>query len=106
MNIAIKEECPLISMWAITGNPGRNFLRERMENFKSVGITQLVIYPRHGLEVEYLSEAWLDICEWICEDAAALGFTSIWLYDEKNWPSGTCNGEVIRQNPDHYSHVP
>ena len=101
MNIAVKEECPLIPMWAITGKPARNFLRERMENFKSVGITQLVIYPRHGLEVEYMSEAWLDICEWICEDAAALGFTSIWLYDEKNWPSGTCNGEVLRQNPDH-----
>ena len=62
MNIAVKEECPLIPMWAITGKPARNFLRERMENFKSVGITQLVIYPRHGLEVEYMSEAWLDIC--------------------------------------------
>ena len=48
-----------------------------------------------------MSEAWLDRCEWICEDASELGFTSIWLYDEKNWPSGTCAGEVMRLNPDH-----
>lgn len=95
------EECPLIPMWAINGNPCRDFLYERIKSFKSVGITQLVIYARSGLEVEYMSEAWLDICEWICEDAATLGFTSIWLYDEMNWPSGTCNGEVMRQNPDH-----
>lgn len=94
-------ECPLIPMWAITGSPARVFLYERMKNFRSVGISQLMIYPRSGLELEYMSDAWLDRCEWICEDAAALGFTSIWLYDEKNWPSGTCSGEVIRKNPKH-----
>lgn len=96
-----RDECPLIPMWAITGAPSREFLRERMKNFRSVGITQLMIYARSGLELEYMSDAWLDRCEWICEDAASLGFTSIWLYDEKNWPSGTCNGEVMRLNPDH-----
>ena len=96
-----RDECPLIPMWAITGAPSREFLRERMKNFWSVGITQLMIYARSGLELEYMSDAWLDRCEWICEDAASLGFTSIWLYDEKNWPSGTCNGEVMRLNPDH-----
>ena len=95
------EECPLIPMWAITGAPTREFLYERMQNFRSVGITQLMIYARSGMELEYMSDAWLDRCEWICEDAAALGFTSIWLYDEKNWPSGTCNGEVMRLDPDH-----
>ena len=94
-------ECPLIPMWSVTGAPTRDFLYERMKNFRSVGISQLMIYPRSGLELEYMSDAWLDRCEWICNDAAALGFTSIWLYDEKNWPSGTCAGEVMRLNPDH-----
>ena len=95
------EECPLIPMWAVTGKPSREYLNEWMKIFRSRGISQLMIYPRSGLEIEYMSDAWLDMCEWICESAESLGFTSIWLYDEKNWPSGTCNGEVIRRNPDH-----
>jgi len=101
MNSAVHEECPLIPFWAINGNPSREFLYERMKNWRSTGVTQLMIYARSGLEVEYMSEKWLDICEWICEHAVTLGFTSIWLYDEMNWPSGTCNGEVMRRNPDH-----
>ena len=95
------EECPLIPMWAVTGKPSREYLYERMKNFHSRGITQLMIYPRSGLEIEYMSDEWLEMCERICEDAEFLGFTSLWLYDEKNWPSGTCSGEVIRRNPDH-----
>jgi len=95
------EENPLIPMGAITGSPSREFLRERLKNWRSRGITQFLIYARSGLELEHMSEAWLDRCEWICEDAESLGFTSIWLYDERNWPSGTCNGEVLRRNPDH-----
>ena len=94
-------ECPLIPMAAITGTPSREFLYERLKNWRSCGVSQFLIYPRRGLDIEYMSAAWLDRCEWICEDAASLGFTSIWLYDEKNWPSGTCNGEVIGKNPDH-----
>lgn len=94
------KECPLIPMAAITGAPSREFLFERLKKWKSVGVSQFMIYPRSGLELEYMSEAWLDRCEWICEDAAALGFTSIWIYDEKNWPSGTCDGAVLRENPD------
>ena len=101
MSIGKNDECPLILMWAITGAPSRDFLYERMKNFSARGITQLMIYARSGLAVEYMSEAWLDICEWICEDGTELGFTSIWLYDERNWPSGTCNGEVLRKDPNH-----
>ncbi len=86
-------------MAAITGTPTREFLYERLKNWRSCGVTQFMIYARSGMEVEYMSDEWLDRCEWICEDASSLGFTSIWLYDEKNWPSGTCNGEVLRENP-------
>ena len=95
------EENPLIPMGAITGTPTREFLYELLKNWRRCGVTQFMIYPRSGLELEHMSEAWLDRCEWICEDAQALGFTSIWLYDERNWPSGTCNGEVLKRNPDH-----
>ena len=36
----------------------------------------------------------------LCEEAEKLGFTSLWLYDEFNWPSGSCAHRVPRENPD------
>ena len=93
-------ENPLIPMGAITGRPTRQVIASTLAEWRQVGVSQFLIYPRSGCEVEYLSEEWLRICEWICEEATRLGFTSIWLYDEFNWPSGTCNGKVLREHPD------
>ncbi len=92
-------ENPLIPMGAITGKPTREKMRKILSDYRSVGITQYLIYPRAGCEIEYMSEEWLETCQWICEEAQQLGFTSIWLYDEFNWPSGTCNKEVMKVNP-------
>lgn len=92
-------ENPLIPMGAITGKPTREQIRKILADYRSVGITQFLIYPRAGCELEYMSDEWLDTCEWICDEAQKLGFTSIWLYDEFNWPSGTCNKEVMKVDP-------
>ncbi len=94
-------EEPIIPFAAITGRPTKEFLTKRLEEYRNVGITQFMIYARTGLEVEYMSDEWLDMCEHICKEAKRLGFTSVWLYDEYNWPSGTCNKRVMQENPDH-----
>ncbi|MDO5580535.1 MAG: hypothetical protein Q4G69_05335 [Planctomycetia bacterium] len=94
-----ESENPLIPMGAITGKPTREQIRKILADYRSVGINQFLIYPRAGCELEYMSEEWLNTCEWVCEEAQKLGFTSIWLYDEYNWPSGTCNKEVMKINP-------
>lgn len=93
---------PLIIFAAITGNPTKNEIQKYLDNFRSVGIQQLLIYPRSGLEVEFMSEEFLDICEYIIEYAAQNGM-SIWLYDEYYCPSGISAGQVIRQNDDYAS---
>lgn len=90
--------CPLIPMGAITGKPDDPAVRETLEAFKSVGVEQYLIYPRSGLETEYMSEAWLQLCEQFCRHARQLGI-KIWLYDEYNWPSGSCKGRVPAENP-------
>ena len=50
---------PLIPMIAITGRPDRARMAQLLDAYKSVGISQFLIYPRSGLEIEYMSEAWL-----------------------------------------------
>ncbi len=96
---ADEPRCPLIPMGAITGRPDEQAVRETLEAYKAVGIDQYLIYPRSGLELAYMGDEWLQVCEWFCEHAKRLGM-SLWLYDEYNWPSGSCKGRVPAENPD------
>lgn len=93
-------ECPLIPMGGITGRPARAGIHRWLEEVHKCGITQILLYPRSGLELVYMSDEWLDMSEAIVEEAEALGFTSIWLYDEYNWPSGQCRGQVQAASSD------
>lgn len=96
---AVERRCPLIPMGAITGKPDEQTVKETLETYKAVGIDQYLIYARSGLELEYIGEEWLQMCEWFCKHAKRLGM-AIWLYDEYNWPSGSCKGRVPAENPD------
>ena len=96
---AAETPCPLIPMGAITGKPDEQAVRETLEAYKAVGINQYLIYARSGLELEYMGEEWLQLCEWFCKHARRLDM-KIWLYDEYNWPSGSCKGRVPAENPD------
>lgn len=96
---AAEPRCPLIPMGAITGKPDEATVRETLEAYKAVGIDQYLIYARSGLELEYMGEEWLQLCEWFCEHARRLDM-AIWLYDEYNWPSGSCKGRVPAESPE------
>lgn len=95
----IARENPLIPMAAVTGKPDREFIRYFMGEYAKVGITQFLVYPRSGCQVEYLSEEWFGVVDNIIEAAQDFGYTSLWLYDEFNWPSGQCNGMVMKADP-------
>ncbi len=90
---------PLIPMGAITGDPSREEIRTMFRRYSEAGITQFLIYPRDGCDVEYMSERWFEIVGDILEYAREYGM-DIWLYDEFNWPSGTCFGAVLREDPE------
>jgi len=94
---------PLIPMGSITGNLTREEVRVMLRRYADKGITQFLMYPRDGCDVPYMSERWFEICGDIIEYAAELGM-DIWLYDEFNWPSGTCFGAVMEENPEYAAH--
>lgn len=102
--MSLKRECPLIPMGAVTGKPDRNMISETLTALREVGVTQYLVYPRSGCELEYLSPEWFDTCRIFFEEGERLGFTSMWLYDEFNWPSGQCGGKIMRENPDYALH--
>lgn len=85
---------PLIPMVAMTGAPSRQKVFDFVKNMKEkCGFEQLMLYPRSGCEVVYLSEAWFELCSYYIESAASCGM-KIWLYDEFNWPAGQAGGRV------------
>ena len=86
---------PLIPMCAITGNPSREKIEEMLSLYSDAGIEQILIYPRSGCEIEYMSPRWLEVCSDLIVGAAKRNM-SVWLYDEFNWPSGNCCGAVMR----------
>lgn len=84
---------PLIPMTAITGSPDRKDITDMLCDYREVGIEQFLIYPRSGLDIEYMSDEWFRLCRDCIEVADSLGM-KVWLYDEYNWPSGNCKGQV------------
>ena len=94
---------PLIPMSAVTGRPTKDFIKWFMGEFRRVGITQFLVYPRAGCEIPYLSEEWFTTVGWILKTAEKLDFEAVWLYDEFNWPSGQCGGRVMAAKPEYGS---
>ena len=93
------EESPLILFTAISGKPSQNEAREIVRLSQAAGFNQWVVYPRSGLELEYMGEEWLAFMGEFLAAAKARG-GHVWLYDEYNWPSGSCKGRVPMENPE------
>ena len=73
MAMTTVQENPLIPMAAVTGRPTREFIREFMGEYRRVGVTQFLIYPRSGCEVEYLSEEWFQLVQNVLDAGEELG---------------------------------
>lgn len=89
---------PLIPMLAITGKPQIEDITQMFQAYQKVGIDAVMLYPRSGLEIEYMSEDWRQFCYEVICVAKEIGM-KIWLYDEFNWPSGSCKNAVAKENP-------
>ena len=94
-------EVPLIAMLVPNGRPTHEELGEFLEGLRRGGYEQFLVYARSGCETPYLSDEWFGNCEYMVRCGSELGYTSVWLYDEFNWPSGTADKRVMKVNPDY-----
>ncbi|MFZ2641735.1 MAG: hypothetical protein WA117_12110 [Verrucomicrobiia bacterium] len=92
---AAKPKSPL-AMWALTGTLKSDDVRRQLDAYHNVG-WGVVLYPRWGLELEYLGDAWFERIRFIVEQAAARKM-EVWLYDEFCWPSGHAKGLVTKDH--------
>ena len=87
-----------LAFWALTGTLKSDDVNRQLDAFAEVG-WGAVLYPRWGLEVEYLSDAWFERIRYIIDQAADRSM-EIWLYDEFCWPSGHAKGLVTKDHPE------
>ena len=87
----------MVPFIAVTGRPTEAEVRAKVAETQGHGIGSFLVYARSGLQLEYMGEEWLKRVEWFCDEAEKRGM-KVWLYDEYNWPSGTCKGRVPNEN--------
>ena len=92
-------DSPLVLFGAQSGRPREADVIRTLESAKAAGFSDFMVYPRYGLEYEYMGEEWLALVGQYLSHAERLGM-HIWLYDEFSWPSGSCKGAVTAANPD------
>lgn len=88
---------PLIPMLSLTGGRNTERITAMLDGYRRVGIDTVMLYPRSGLEIPYMSDAYLQYIKEITAAAKARDM-HLWLYDEFNWPSGSCQNRVIAEN--------
>lgn len=88
---------PLIPMFVIAGRPSALQLQNMMQKYLDHGIKSVMIYPRTGCEIEYMSNEWHDACL-ACIEFADKNNMDVWLYDEFNYPSGSCQNQVLKES--------
>ena len=89
---------PLILFGAQSGHPSEADAARTLETARAAGYSDFMVYARSGLAIEYMGEEWLALVGHYLRHAERLGM-GIWLYDEFNWPSGSCHGRVPAANP-------
>lgn len=88
---------PIVPFVIPSGRPDEKTVRTLVGDLAKGGFEQFMLYPSTGVEYEYLSEEYFNMVEWFLSEAKARRI-KVWLYDEFNWPSGTCKGRIPEEN--------
>lgn len=90
-----------IPFWFLNDDLKLEECERQLTDFKSKGIDGVILHPRIGIpnSLSYLSSSFLEIIEGIIKKAYSLNMHVV-LYDEGMYPSGSCHGEVVKENPE------
>ncbi len=97
--VANARERSVTMFLAFNGRPTDAQLERKLDAFAAGGINSFMFYPTSGLGYEYLGRDFFHAARTLAAGAAKRGM-KMWLYDEHNWPSGSCMGRVPAENED------
>lgn len=93
-------EYTLIPFWFLNDDLDEDEMRRQLDDFAAHGVYGVIPHARIGLSerIGYMSDTWLHYIRVCVEHAAANGMVVV-LYDEGMYPSGSCCGKVVAENP-------
>lgn len=94
-------EFGIMPFWFWNGEMSYDEIAYQIREYKAKGCPGFYIHARFGVreELGYMNEDWLDRVRFTIETAQAEGL-QIWIYDEYNWPSGTCGQTLMKDHPE------
>ena len=99
LNIPAREFGPA-PWWTWMDDPTPASMDRDLQNFLAMEVYEIIIMPLYGLRPEYMGEEYLELWRYTCRRCRQWGL-KLWIYDEFNWPSGTCAGKVLRDYPEY-----
>ncbi len=94
--------CSQAPFWFWNGVLDPNVMREQVRLMADKGVHAALPHPRFGMDRRlYLEEPFWEAMDATIDEAQKVG-SSIWLYDEYNWPSGGAGGRVTDGHSEFY----
>ncbi len=87
-----------VMMWFWNDEVTEERITWQMEKFRQQNITNFFIHPALGFPIEYLSDRYMELIQYVVKEAKRLGMY-YWIYDEYEFPSGTAGGILCRDYP-------
>ena len=93
-------EYTAVPFWFLNDDLTEDELKRQIDDFEAHGVYGFIPHARIGLaeSIGFMSDRWLHFTKVCVEHAAKKGMTVI-LYDEGMYPSGSCAGQVVAEDP-------
>jgi len=91
------EYSPVV-MWFWNGAITPEGITYQLEKFREQNITEFFIHYCPGCDVEYLTDAHMELIKHVVKEAKRLGM-HYWIYDEYEYPSGVAGGLILEKDP-------
>ncbi|MBR3589219.1 MAG: hypothetical protein IKL16_06605 [Clostridia bacterium] len=79
--------------WALNNNLDKEKMKKQLDYFEEMGIGGAHMHCRTGLDIDYMSDEYLEHIKAVVERAKEKDMKA-YLYDEDRWPSGFAGGLV------------
>jgi hypothetical protein len=88
-----------VAFWFLNDHPDRPTMLKQVDELAARRFSAVVIHPRDGMEVLYLSQDWFELMVFLMDAAKERGL-GVWFYDENPFPSGTAGGLLLDRHPE------
>lgn len=85
--------------WFWNGMQNEPEITAQLKEFADSGCRGAVLHARKGNQIPYLSDRWIELVEFACEEARKLNL-KIWIYDEEGYPSGNAGMRIQKEHPE------